>query len=129
MKEIRKLSDFYKSLSDVTRLRILNLLVNRGDICVCDLVKVLKISQGRISSHLKILRSAELVNDKREGLWIIYSIPKRTNKIYRCQLSCLKKQILEIHQFKKDLQRFDELKKRGILAQCNPQTKGVVRAR
>lgn len=118
MKEIKKILNIYKAMSDATRLRILNLLANRGEICVCDLVKVLKISQGRISSHLKILRGADLVEDRREGLWIIYSLPQKKDSIYRNQIKCIKKQFYTISPFKDDIEKFNELKRKGVLAQC-----------
>ncbi len=71
MKDIIKV---FKALSDATRLRIVLLLTER-DLCVCELVFILKIEQSRVSHHLRILRDADLVEDVREGRWIIYRIP------------------------------------------------------
>ena len=71
---------FFKTLSDPTRLRIILLLLNRN-LCVCELLFVLKMSQSRISHQLKILRDAGLVEDKRDGKWIIYGIPQNVRKI------------------------------------------------
>ena len=65
----------FKALSDATRLRIIMLLVER-DLCVCELVFILKMEQSRISHQLRILRDADLVEDIREGRWIIYRIPE-----------------------------------------------------
>lgn len=72
MKEIIKA---FKALSDPTRLRIFLLLMER-DLCVCELTFVLNMSQSRISHQLRLLRDANLVEDKREGRWIIYTIPQ-----------------------------------------------------
>lgn len=72
MKEIIKA---FKALSDPTRLRIFLLLMER-DLCVCELTFVLDMSQSRISHQLRLLRDADLVEDKREGRWIIYTIPQ-----------------------------------------------------
>jgi ArsR family transcriptional regulator len=72
MKEIIKA---LKALSDPTRLRIFLLLLER-DLCVCELTYVLDMSQSRISHQLRLLRDANLVEDKREGRWIIYTIPQ-----------------------------------------------------
>jgi ArsR family transcriptional regulator len=72
MKEIIKA---FKALSEPTRLRIFLLLMER-DLCVCELTFVLNMSQSRISHQLRLLRDADLVEDKREGRWIIYSIPQ-----------------------------------------------------
>lgn len=72
MKEIIKA---FKALSDPTRLRIFLLLMER-DLCVCELTFVLKMSQSRVSHQLRLLRDADLVEDKRDGRWIIYTIPQ-----------------------------------------------------
>jgi ArsR family transcriptional regulator, arsenate/arsenite/antimonite-responsive transcriptional repressor len=69
----------FNALSDSTRLRIILLLLER-DLCVCELLFVLKMSQSRISHQLRILRDAGLVEDKRDGQWMIYGIPARTKK-------------------------------------------------
>ena len=70
MKELRSL---FKALADETRLRIYLLLL-QGELCVCELVAILKMEQSRVSHSLRILKEAGLVNDHREGKWIIYSV-------------------------------------------------------
>jgi ArsR family transcriptional regulator, arsenate/arsenite/antimonite-responsive transcriptional repressor len=72
MKEILKV---FKALSDATRLRIVLLLAER-DLCVCELVYILKMEQSRISHQLRILRDADLVEDVRDGRWMIYRVPE-----------------------------------------------------
>jgi ArsR family transcriptional regulator, arsenate/arsenite/antimonite-responsive transcriptional repressor len=62
-----------KALSDETRLRTL-LLLSRRELCVCEIVAVLDMPQGKVSRHLSVLRHAGLVVDRREGLWIYYSL-------------------------------------------------------
>jgi len=71
MKEILKA---FRALSDPTRLRIFLLLMER-DLCVCELMFVLDMSQSRVSHQLRLLRDADLVEDRRDGRWIIYTIP------------------------------------------------------
>lgn len=71
MKDILKV---FKALSDATRLRLVLLLMER-DLCVCELVFILKMEQSRISHQLRVLRDADLVEDIREGRWIVYRIP------------------------------------------------------
>jgi len=66
----------FKSLSDRTRLRIIRLLLER-DLCVCELMFVLGMAQSRISHQLRILRDTGLVEDTRDGQWIIYRVPPR----------------------------------------------------
>ncbi|MBF0559243.1 MAG: metalloregulator ArsR/SmtB family transcription factor [Nitrospirae bacterium] len=63
----------FKALSDETRLRTLKLLED-GELCVCDIVAALDMVQPKVSFHLKILKDAGLVKDKKHGKWIHYSI-------------------------------------------------------
>jgi len=72
MKDMLKV---FKALSDATRLRLVLLLMER-DLCVCELVFILKMEQSRISHQLRVLRDADLVEDVREGRWMIYRIPE-----------------------------------------------------
>jgi ArsR family transcriptional regulator len=71
---MKKTIKIFKALSDPTRLRILTLLLER-DLCVCELLYILKMEQSRISHQLRILRDADLLEDIRDGKWIIYRIP------------------------------------------------------
>jgi len=71
MKEIVKV---FKALSDPTRLRIIRLLLEQ-ELCVCELMYILGMAQSRLSHQLRILRDSGLVEDKRDGKWIIYEIP------------------------------------------------------
>jgi ArsR family transcriptional regulator len=67
------LVNFFKVLSDPTRFEILTLLLSR-EMCVCELVDQLKLSQSLISHHLYHLKVADLVHVRREGTWIFYSV-------------------------------------------------------
>src|SRR5512136_1591368 len=70
-----------KALSDETRLRILNLLLAR-ECCVCEVMRVLKISQTRASRNLNLLYDAGFLSVRREGLWAYYSIETSELKKY-----------------------------------------------
>ncbi len=63
-----------RALADGTRLRIVNLLLSQGELCVCELTGALQMAQPKVSRHLAILREAGVVQDRREGLWIHYRI-------------------------------------------------------
>jgi ArsR family transcriptional regulator len=76
MKEALKI---FKALSDPTRLRIVSLLLRR-ELCVCELMFILKMEQSRISHQLRILKDADLVEDTRDGRWIIYRVPSESRK-------------------------------------------------
>ena len=70
---IEAMAEEFKVLGDKTRLRILSLLQGR-EICVCDLTEVLEISQPGVSQHMRRLRQAGFVNERRGGQWIYYSL-------------------------------------------------------
>jgi len=63
----------FQALSDEKRLRILELLA-RGEHCVCELTEALELPQSLLSFHLKSLKDAGLVADRREGRWVHYSL-------------------------------------------------------
>ncbi|MBM4287084.1 MAG: winged helix-turn-helix transcriptional regulator [Deltaproteobacteria bacterium] len=65
---------FFKSLADETRLQILWLLMVKEELCVCDIMGVIGITQSKASRHLRYLYNLGLVTDRREGLWMYYRI-------------------------------------------------------
>jgi ArsR family transcriptional regulator, arsenate/arsenite/antimonite-responsive transcriptional repressor len=66
-------ADQFHALSDETRLRILELL-RGGEQCVCELTEALDLRQSLLSFHLKTLKEAGLVADRREGRWMYYAL-------------------------------------------------------
>ncbi|MBJ9721366.1 metalloregulator ArsR/SmtB family transcription factor [Acinetobacter calcoaceticus] len=66
--------DFFKCLSDQTRLNILKLVLNKQNICVCELTEQLELSQPKISRHLALLRTHGVLLDERKGQWVYYSL-------------------------------------------------------
>ncbi len=63
----------FQALSDETRLEIVRML-SHGERCVCELQRVLDAAQSRLSFHLKTLKDAGLVSDRREGRWVYYAL-------------------------------------------------------
>ena len=72
--ELNDFANLFKSLSELVRLRILYLLLERGELCVCDIVDSLELSQSVVSRHLAYLRNSGLVSTRREGVWIYYQL-------------------------------------------------------
>jgi ArsR family transcriptional regulator len=79
-----------KALSDETRLRILNILLER-ECCVCEVIQALDISQSRASRNLGILEDAGFLTARREGVWIVYSIDWQTANSHAASLARLLK--------------------------------------
>ena len=67
-------AEIFKALADETRLTMLALLLWHGELCVCDVERVLEISQSKASRHLRYLKNAGLIDDRRDGLWIHYRV-------------------------------------------------------
>jgi DNA-binding transcriptional ArsR family regulator len=67
-------SRIFKALADETRLRILGLLTVR-EMCVCEVMVALRLTQPTASHHLRILENVGLVRDRKEGKWVFYSVP------------------------------------------------------
>ena len=65
---------FFKSLADETRLKILWLLSGTEELCICDVIDVLKITQSKACRHLRYLDHLGWVTDRRDGLWMNYRL-------------------------------------------------------
>lgn len=72
MKDVVRL---FKALADETRLRVLKALMH-GEFCVCELVDALEVEQSNLSRHLAVLKNAGLVSDRKDGLWVYYTVAK-----------------------------------------------------
>ena len=71
--EIKKQSEFLKAISDPARIKIIYAL-KEGELCVCELMEIMEMSQTVVSHHLKILKYAGITTDRRSGKWINYSL-------------------------------------------------------
>lgn len=65
---------FFKAIADDTRLKCLLLILQHQELCVCELMTALQLSQPKISRHLAQLKKASLVSDRRQGQWVFYQI-------------------------------------------------------
>ena len=65
---------FYKCLADDTRLKSLLLISIKKELCVCDLISALDLSQPKVSRHLAELRKCGILVDERRGKWVFYSL-------------------------------------------------------
>ena len=100
-----KLKDSQKifaALADETRLRILNLL-NEGELCVCDIIKVLNEPQSKVSRHLAYLRGLGLLETRKDGLWVHYRLSKTASKIYAALLKTVSSCCAEMDECCRDL--------------------------
>ena len=68
-------AQLFHALSDEARLQIIEILLD-GEHCVCDLMTHIDAAQSRLSYHLKVLKDAGLVTDRREGRWSYYTLQR-----------------------------------------------------
>ena len=111
MKDIVKV---FKTLSDDTRLRILNLLTQR-ECCVCEVIQALLISQTRASRNLRILYDAGFLKLRKEGLWALYSIDDSVMKGYLGDLvQAVRKALSGNETAKADIKRLGQARRVGL---------------
>ena len=67
-------ADLFKCLSDPTRLDILKIILERQNVCVCEITEILQLSQPKISRHLALLRNLSILLDERKGQWVYYRL-------------------------------------------------------
>ena len=77
-----------KALSDETRLRILNILLER-ECCVCEVMQALDISESRASRNLGIIQEAGFLKSRRDGTWMLYSVDWEATNQYAVSLAKL----------------------------------------
>lgn len=80
-----ELTKVLKALSDETRLRIINLILER-ECCVCEVMQALAISETRASRNLSLLCNAGLLERRKEGLWTLYSVSRKNLAPYLAAL-------------------------------------------
>jgi ArsR family transcriptional regulator len=90
---MKEAASFFKVLADEARLQMLWLLFNHQELCVCDFMAVLEITQSKASRHLRTLYGAGLVSDRRSGLWIYYSLRPVIDDFARAFLETLRSKL------------------------------------
>lgn len=112
-----KITNFLKALSDETRIKIIKLLSHQ-ELCVCEVVEILEKNQPCISQHLTILKNANLVKIRKEGLWIVYSLnEKEFRRKLKYFMDFIEKPIKNLESIKKETNKLFSLKNRGLLCQ------------
>jgi ArsR family transcriptional regulator len=81
--------ELFHALSDETRLEIIELL-QRGERCVCDLTDALDAAQSRLSFHLRVLKDAGIVRDRKDGRWVHYELDAAVFEEIEALVSALK---------------------------------------
>lgn len=96
-----------KAFADPVRLRLLSLLADGRDVCVCHLHEALELPQPTVSRHLAYLRKAGLVLGRKEGLWVHYRLARSQSGLQRILIGCLGSCLGDPDIFSDDLRRLD----------------------
>ena len=88
---MKELATIFKALSEETRVHMLALLLMNKELCVCDFMNLLEISQSKASRHLRYMLHAGLLDDRREAVWVHYRISENLSKDAKILLGSLKK--------------------------------------
>ena len=102
----------FRAFSDPIRLRILHLL-QKGELCVNDLVAIINVPQPTASRHLAYLRRARSVITRKKGKWIFYALTPARTVFEKKLLDCLSQCFDEVPQIRKDEVQAAKLRKRG----------------
>ena len=121
-KQLVAMEELFKALADVTRLRILGLLLT-GEVCVCDIHESLKIPQPKASRHLAYLRRAGLVDTRREGLWIHYRLGKLADPVLGAIVDAVRHALTHTETIQRDAERLH--KRTGCCVPRPGQVAGV----
>lgn len=118
---MRTTASFFKALGDETRLQMIWLLFHHEELCVCDFMEVLGITQSKASRHLRNLYHAGLVTDRREGIWSYYTLKSSDDELVTTHMEALKQSLTtrqELDGLLEQLEQWLARKERGESARC-----------
>jgi ArsR family transcriptional regulator len=104
-----------KAFADPARLRLLTLLSERREVCVCHLHDALMLPQPKVSRHLAYLRKHGLVDGRKAGLWVYYRLASPADPLHRQMIHALTAHLLDGEVARQDLERLDSL-----ISCCDP---------
>jgi ArsR family transcriptional regulator len=108
-------AELFQSLADPTRLRLLNLLTQAREICVCELADALQVPQYNVSRHLQLLAQAGLLKDRRCGKWVYYRIVGDLKPYQRNVLRAVQ----QLHEEREDFLQDENRAKRRLKLRRN----------
>ena len=117
---MKNTAQIFKALGDETRLRIMALLVDGDELCVCDIMAALSLPQSTVSRHLSYLRNSGLLIDRRQGVWMYYRLNRdgvdRGSELF----TLLGRMLADLDQAEVDRQKLqDHLERKGCVT-CAP---------
>ena len=112
-----EVNGMFRAFSDRKRLRILHILLE-GELCVGDLVKILRVPQPTASRHLAYLRRTGLVVTHKKGLWNFYRLALAKTQFQRNLVTCLESCFHDVPEMQGDVKRAEAIRKSGGCCPC-----------
>ena len=120
---MREVLDITKALADGNRLRIL-MALGRGELCVCQIVELLKLAPSTVSKHMQILHQARLVEGRKQGRWMFYGLPNGTApQAVEEAITWARHSLARSPQIRQDARKLREILKIDPEALCRRQTR------
>jgi len=112
--DLKQITKMVKAVADEGRIRILCLLKNKKDLCVCEITEIIGLAQPTISNHLKLLENAGLIESYKDGLWVNYNISSSIDLFSAAFIDILYKNVKNDKQIKADEQMVKKINRETI---------------
>jgi len=120
---MRDVLDITKALADGNRLRVLMALTG-GELCVCQIVELLRLAPSTTSKHVSILRQARLVESRKEGRWMYYRLPDReAPKAVKGAVAWVRRHLAQSPQIVRDARELKRILRMNPEQLCKGQCK------
>ena len=116
---LKNIEKIIKALADKNRLRMVYLLNEKKDLCVCEITDIIGLSQPTISSHLRLLENAGLVESDKDGLWVNYNINSYADLFSRKLIEMICKDLRKDKQIISDLKKLKAIDRDKICGRGN----------
>lgn len=115
---IKRIETLFKALGEATRLKIVKLVADQ-ELCVCELVAILNMSQPRVSQHLKVLKNAGIVNERKDRQRSFFSLNGDfKNGRIEAFVSFMNSDINYLADFSSEVKRIAELEGNEMVREC-----------
>ena len=114
---MKKLTQFFKALSDETRLQIIALIIWQEELCVCDIERILNLTQSKASRHLRYLLNSGILKDKRVGVSVYYSFSDKLNDFQKNTLNNLE-ELFKEEEYEEVRENLDRWLEKNVCNTC-----------
>ncbi len=109
-----------KALSDENRVRVL-MALDSGELCVCQIIELLKLAPSTVSKHMSILKQARLVEGEKNGKWVYYRLPGGAPKAATEAIEWAKRHLVSEATIKRDAKNLKAIIKQHPVEVCKKQ--------